>query len=92
VSVLDLRYVAQLGGCRRAESQEFQVRRDLLEQHISVPTCVAQPRCCAALRNGVIAVFITTSPTNVVAATRFMSMGSGSPSFMPRGVAFTTRS
>ena len=59
---------------------------------ISVPTCVLQPRSCAARRNGVTAVFITTSPTNVVGATRLMSIGKGSPSFMPRGVAFTTTS
>src|SRR6476659_4496742 len=41
LSVLDLRYVAQFIGCRRAESEELQVRRDLLEQHIGTDLRVA---------------------------------------------------
>ena len=59
---------------------------------MSEPTCTRQPRALAAVRKAVISVFITTSPTKVRASSRDMSMGSGSPGFMPSGVAFTTRS
>ena len=59
---------------------------------MSLPTWVGQPRAWAAARNGVIVCFITTSPTNVLGAIRSTSMGNGSSSFMPSGVALTTRS
>ena len=50
------------------------------------------PFPCAARSRGVNSSFITTSPTNVVGAILVMSTGSGSPDFMPSGVAFTTMS
>ena len=59
---------------------------------MSLPTWMGQPLACAAARNGVIVCFITTSPTNVDGAIRSTSIGSGSSSFMPSGVALTTRS
>jgi len=57
---------------------------------MSVPTWISQPRSYAAARNGVMACFMTTSPTNVPGSSRDMSIGNGSPSFMPMGVALTT--
>jgi len=59
---------------------------------MSVPTCTGHPRSIAARRNGVNSSFITTSPTNVPEARRDTSSGSGSPGFMPSGVALTTTS
>ena len=59
---------------------------------MSEPTCTGQPLAWAALRKAVISVRITTSPTKVRASRRDTSSGSGSPSFMPMGVALTTRS
>ncbi len=59
---------------------------------MSEPVCTAQPRERAAARKAVISVFITTSPTNVLAARRDTSIGIASPALMPIGVAFTTRS
>ena len=72
-------------------AEELQVGRDLLVEHV-LPTWMRQPRSMAACRNGVMVCFITTSATNVVGAMRSTSIGSGSPSFMPSGVALTTRS
>ena len=48
-------------------------------------------RAVFALAN-IVGALITTSPTNVSAASRDTSTGSGSPCFMPSGVAFTTNS
>ena len=59
---------------------------------MSLPTWIGQPFSWAAARNGVISCFITTSPTNVSGAIRSTSIGSGSSSFIPSGVALTTMS
>ena len=59
---------------------------------MSEPIWIGQPRACAARRKAVISVRITTSPTKVDGARRDTSSGSGSPAFMPIGVALTTRS
>jgi hypothetical protein len=51
---------------------------------MSEPTWKRQPRSAAAVRNAVISLFITTSPTKAVDAIRATSIGIGSPSFIPR--------
>jgi hypothetical protein len=73
-----------------SESRSTQVGRDLLEQHVG-----ADLEAAAARLNGgkpVISAFMTTSPTKASAAMRETSVGIGSPSFMPIGVALTTMS
>ena len=59
---------------------------------MSEPICTGQPRAFAACKKAVISDFITTSPTNVRGSMRDTSIGIASPSFMPMGVAFTTKS
>ena len=89
--VYDLRDRAQLFRCRCPKTEELQVRGSLLEQHIGADLD-RTTHSFAARRNGVISCFITTSPTNAAGAIRLTSSGSGSPSFIPSGVALTTTS
>src|SRR5438552_4071579 len=46
--VLDLRYCAQLVGRGRPETEEFQVRRNLLEQHVGAHLDRTAPGLCRA--------------------------------------------
>ena len=82
---------SQLLGGGGGKAEELEIGRDLLEEHVGADLGLTT-LSCAALRKGVMACFITTSPTKELESSRDMSMGSGSPSFIPRGVALTTTS
>jgi hypothetical protein len=88
-SVPDPGYGLQLVGRGRGEAEELEIGRDLLEQHVGADLDRAASLLHRA-QEGVISCFITTSPTKVPGAIQETSTGSGSPSFMPSGVALTT--
>ena len=74
----------------RAKAEELEIGRNLFKQHIGADLNFTATRLCGRQkwRN----CFITTSPTNVEGEIRSTSIGNGSSSFLPRGVALTTTS
>ena len=61
----------------------------IISNSMSVPTWTEHPLSSAACSSGVYSSFITTSPTKLVGEILEMSNGSGSPEFIPSGVALT---
>ena len=88
-SVPDPGYCAEVIGCRARKAEKLEIGGDLLEQHVGADLDRAS-ECARGLRNGVNSSFMTTSPTKAEGSIRATSTGSGSPAFMPTGVALTT--
>lgn len=74
----------------RTEAEELKIGRDLLEKHVgaNLKLAAALARCGEERSDPGFA----TSPAKADGSMRDRSTGSGSPSFMPSGVALTTRS
>jgi hypothetical protein len=85
---MDSRDLAKFIGCCGWKAEELKTGGDLFKQHIGAEAILTS----AFASNGVISSFMTTSPTSVEGIRCVTSMGSGSPAFMPSGVALTTMS
>lgn len=66
--------------------------RSRTRANMSAPVIVLQPFSRAMAMSGVITGAVITQPTNIAGVSRAVSMGSGSETRMPAGVAFSTMS